>query len=297
MNAIITAATGYTEADIQVFLRSVERNCRNTKVFIIVNKRDRETIADLRSKYQCVDFLPIRKKVPWRGGIYIGPPFSPIFRCLNTRDYSSTNSIKKALGRYSLHILIERFFIALQLVQDHRDSFTNILLTDSRDIIIQSDPFSLIDGKLTSGFEEETIGNCPGNSSWIKRIYGKDVLSQMFDRRIVCAGVTLGPTKEVENYLNEMCSEMWRCLPKIIWSAGFDQGIHNYLIFKEKFPIELTDNRQGIIATLHYEKPLNILKDPATGLVKIHGSYPAIVHQYDRHPDLVKLIKESPAFQ
>jgi hypothetical protein len=150
---------------------------------------------------------------------------------------------------------------------------------------------SLFNEKLISGVEERTIGNCPYNSGWIKRIYGQDVLTQMSDSRIVCSGVTLGPGKEVENYLSEMCSEIWRYLPQIASEGGFDQGIHNHLIFEGKIPLDPTDNREGFIATLGYEKPINILKQPANGLVQVHGNYPAIVHQYDRHPDLAEFLK------
>jgi hypothetical protein len=294
-NAIITAATGYTEADLQVFLRSVERNCRNTKVFLIVYKRDRETIASLRSKYQFLEFVSIRKKVMPRGK-YLGritrQLLNPIFSYLSTKDHSSINHLSKALGMYPLYISIERYFIALQLVRAYGNSFSNILLTDSRDVVIQSDPFSLIDEKLVSGLEERTIGSCPWNSSWIKKVYGEDVLSQMLDRRIVCSGVTLGPTKEVENYLSEICSEIWGCLPRINFTRGGDQSIHNHLIFKGKIALDLTDNREGLIATLHYEQPANIIKEPANGLVQLYGNLPAIIHQYDRHRGLAEFIRE-----
>jgi hypothetical protein len=59
------------------------------------------------------------------------------------KDYSCVDPWSKALGRYPLRIAIERYFIALELVRAYGDSFSNVLLTDSRDVIIQSDPFSL----------------------------------------------------------------------------------------------------------------------------------------------------------
>ena len=45
MNAIITAATGYSEADLQPFLRSVDRACPGTKVFLIAYNRDHVEIG------------------------------------------------------------------------------------------------------------------------------------------------------------------------------------------------------------------------------------------------------------
>jgi hypothetical protein len=291
MNAIIAAAAGYGEGDLRVFLRSVERNCRKTKVFLIVYDRDRETIASLGSKYEFLEFVPIRNRIRLirLGFRYLR--FSLIARYLSVKDYSSINRLTEVLGRYPLNISVERYFVALELVRAYRNSFSNVLLTDSRDVIIQSDPFSLINEKLVSGVVETTIGTSRANSDWIKKIYGEDILTQMSDRRTVCSGVTLGPSEEVENYLSEMCSEIWRYLPRITYRFGFDQGFHNYLIFEGKFPIDLTDNREGFIATLGHEKPINILKEPATGLVQVHGVHPAIVHQYDHHPDLVEFLK------
>jgi hypothetical protein len=288
MNAIIASATGYTEADLQVFLSSIERSCKKSKVFLILYKQDREYIKNLQDKYEFLKFVFVRKKIKRAIRLY-----RQIARYLSTKDYSSIDPLLVVIGRYPLHISIDRYFIALQLINAYGDSFSNVLLTDSRDVVIQRDPFSLIDRKLVSGLEEKNIGSCPINSIWIKELYGEGILNKMSDRRIVCSGVTLGPTREVKNYLSKMCSEIWKCLPQITVCGGFDQGIHNHLVFEEKIPFDLTDNRRGLIATLGYENPINILKEPASRLVKMHDEYPAIVHQYDRHSDLVIFFKES----
>jgi hypothetical protein len=84
-----------------------------------------------------------------------------------------------------------------------------------------------------------------------------------------------------------MCREIWRCLPKVASSEGYDQGIHNYLIYSGKISLELTENSTGIIATLQYENPGNILIDAVAGVVTVQGQAPAIIHQYDRHHSLL----------
>jgi hypothetical protein len=187
--------------------------------------------------------------------------------------------------------MLERFFFALEIVRANRDSLENVLLSDSRDVVFQGNPFGHIDGHIVSGLEENTIGHCEINSSWIKQISGKDIHASMSNDRIVCAGVTLGPVGEVEKYLVEMCREIWRCLPKVALVAQFDQGIHNYLIYSGRARVGLTDNRDGIIATLHHEKPSNILLDSASGAVSVHGKKPIILHQYDRHRNLAAFVK------
>jgi hypothetical protein len=55
MNAIITAATGYSEADLQPFLRSVDRACPDSTIFLIVYKRDLPQVEALRGQLPFVD--------------------------------------------------------------------------------------------------------------------------------------------------------------------------------------------------------------------------------------------------
>jgi hypothetical protein len=188
--------------------------------------------------------------------------------------------------------MLERFFIALEVIQTHRNSFANVLLTDSRDVVLQENPFGRIAQRLVSGLEEKTIGDCSTNSGWITQVYGSNVHATLSNRRIVCAGVTLGPARKVEQYLVAMCREIWKCLPTVALIAQYDQGIHNYLIYNGRIDLELTDNRSGIIATLHYEDPRNIQMDHTAGIVTVQGKAPAIIHQYDRHNNLAAFLKE-----
>jgi hypothetical protein len=196
------------------------------------------------------------------------------------------------VGRYSLHIMLERFFLAHEILRAHRHLLDNVLLTDSRDVILQRDPFAAFNGNLVSGLEEKTIGDCPINSRWIQDVYGNRVHAELSDRPVVCAGVTLGSARAVEEYLLEMCREIWRRLPKVALIAQYDQGIHNYLIHRDRIKVELADNRSGLIATLHYEDPASIATDGLEGVITVHGKAPAIVHQYDRHRHLAAFVNE-----
>jgi hypothetical protein len=287
MNAIITAATGYSDADLQPFLVSVARACPRAKVFLIVYKRDRVRVERLRDKYPFIEPVYVPHKLNRGGRVYRW-----IARHFIVDDYATCGSLWKTLGKYSLHIALERFFLALELVQAHRDAFNNILLTDSRDVVLQQDPFGRIGHNLVSGLEEKTVGDCALNSGWIRHLYGTNVHTRMSHSRIVCSGVTLGPIVEVEKYLLEMCSEIWKCLSKVALLAQYDQGIHNYLIYNGRVNVELTDNQAGIIATLHHEDPSNIQLDAAAGVVIVQEKPPTIVHQYDRHRDLVAFFRQ-----
>jgi hypothetical protein len=89
-----------------------------------------------------------------------------------------------------------------------------------------------------------------------------------------------------------MCGEIWKCLSKVALIAQYDQGIHNYLIYSGRVNLELTDNQTGIIATLHHEDPSNIQTDAAAGVAIVQGQPPAIIHQYDRHRNLVAFFRQ-----
>lgn len=291
MNLIITAATGYQAEQLFPFLNSIERNCKSVRVFMIVYKKDIQAVNTLRNRYPFLEFTTIAQK---------SKVAVKLFRLVNDQleasGYLSTSSSLESLRRYFLHIAIERYFIALNIVKSCGDSISNVLLTDSRDVLIQGDPFALIDGSLVSGLEAEqmTIESCSINSSWIRTLYGKDGLSKIGGRRIVCSGVTMGPTQAIEKYLVEMCNEIETYLPKVASSDSIDQGIHNYLIGTGRISIETVDNTSGLIATLGYEKSFAISQDQSTGLIRVYDKYPAIVHQYDRHSALETMDFKSP---
>jgi len=286
VDVIISAATGYSEKDLHPFLRSIESSCSSSKLFLIVQKRDRVVMENLSRTFPFLQPVYTGWKFN-RGGII----FRTIARSVIRDDFSIRGPSWIALGRYPLHIMLERFFFALDLVRAYRHEFDNVLLTDSRDVVLQKNPFEFINGRVLSGLEEQCIGRCALNSEWLRHLYGNEVCEILSNRNIICAGVTMGPVREIEQYLTQMCGEIWRCLYKVAMAAQYDQGIHNYLIYKGSVSAELTSNQEGIIATLHHENPSNIQTNESSSAVIVQGKLPAIVHQYDRHRNLQDFVR------
>lgn len=283
MNLIITAATGYQAKQLFPFLDSIHKNCRNTKVVIIIYEKDAQTRSILKERYPFVEFINFSSR-----NKFIVKFFRIINNQLEVRSYLSDNRSIKALQYNFLHIALKRYFIALDVVRNHKNSVANVLLADSRDVLLQADPFELVKDEVVSGLESErmTIGKCATNSNWIKQIYGKEGLSKLENQRIICSGVSLGSVDKIEEYLVEMCREMEDKLPKIASSDSIDQGIHNYLSNIGRITISTVDNREGFIATLGYEDPTVFEKDEKTKMIRVYDKFPAVVHQYDRHPSL-----------
>ena len=287
MNAIITAATGYSQEDLQPFLDSVERTCPHSRLFLIVFRHDAARVEMLRARYPFIEavydnYQPKRgiRLSRWIARHFIG------------QDYANCHPFWRSVGTYLLHITLKRYFLALKILRESGGSFAKLLLTDSRDVLLQEDPFDRIGDRLVSGVEEKTIGDCPHNSYWIEQIYGPAVLNRVSHCKIVCSGVTVGPVYKMEPYLVAMCAEMWKHLAKVAASPFFDQGIHNYLIYGQRVRLELTENLDGMIATLFYEDRSNIQTDAATGRFVVREKLPAIVHQYDRHADLAGFVRQ-----
>lgn len=250
---------------------------------MLIFRRDQQNFRALRNQYPFLDFFYISDQLKLTTKI-----FRLANRQMTTRISSANSPILKPLRLHFLHVAIKRYLIALDIVRNYGNAITNVLLTDSRDVLIQQNPFPLIQDRLICGLEAETmtIKSCPINSAWIKSLYGEEGLRRLGDRPIVCSGVTMGSAQVIEHYLSEMCNEIGHHLPNAASSDGIDQGIHNYLIGTDKITPTTVNNRSGIIATLGYEQPSAISQDLETGCIKVYGKYPAIVHQYDRHPKL-----------
>lgn len=283
MDLIITAATGYNAEQLLPLLNSVERNCKTAKVLMIIHNKDTETENLLSNRYPFLEFTRVARK-----NKIVTKLFRTANAFLESQNLLSNSPSLASLRRSFLHVAIERYFIALDLVRAYGDSASNVLLTDSRDVLIQKDPFALLDSDLATGLESEgmTINSCSINSSWIRFLYGNEGLEKLGDRQIICSGVTIGSARAIEKYLVEMCKEIENHLPKVVSSNSIDQGIHNYLIATGRVSIDAVNNKSGLIATLGYEKPPVLSKDQSTGLICVHHTYPAIVHQYDRHSAL-----------
>ena len=98
-------------------------------------------------------------------------------------------SIKTSINKK--RIQFKRYKIYLEFLKDKK--FDNILLCDSRDIYFQNDPFKY-DYKKTINFflEDHIIKDCPYNSNWILKTYGKSKFDMMSKKTILCSGTVLG---------------------------------------------------------------------------------------------------------
>jgi hypothetical protein len=172
---------------------------------------------------------------------------------------------------------IRRFFLYYRHLRSHGHAYENVMLTDVRDVIFQDDPFAFDIGGVLNCYLEDmgaTLGTEPYNRRWLRTAFGDAVADELRDRPIVCAGVTIGPTALVVDYLRVMVDHLLR-LP--VQTTGLDQAVHNYLLHSKRVPSALlVPNGNGTVATLGIT--------PADEVGPLLGA--AVLHQYDRHPEL-----------
>ena len=189
-----------------------------------------------------------------------------------------------------LPIYIQRFFLYKSFLEQ-KDDIGQVMLTDVRDVIFQDNPFSICGTNNLHCFEEDSsvpLLKCPINTAWILQAYGIQGLDAIGDNSIICAGVTIGSYKNICQYLEKLCKELLK-LPHI-W--GIDQAAHNFLI-RSGIIINkrVYANESGPVYTLAYVKPENI-KINENGFLINDAGVPCVVHQYDRHPFLEKILRE-----
>ena len=103
--------------------------------------------------------------------------------------------VEKELKKYQVIIIktkifkkaiqFKRYEIFLEFLKNK--NYNNILCCDSRDIYFQSNPFNFnFKGKINFFLEDKQIKECPYNSNWIIKTYGKKVFNNIGNKTILC---------------------------------------------------------------------------------------------------------------
>jgi hypothetical protein len=189
-------------------------------------------------------------------------------------------------------VVLARFFLYLNYVLDIPPPArpSHIILTDVRDVIFQRDPAQLIPDvpHLAVGMEGPTIAQCSLNSEWVRNSYGTDILESMSAAPISCAGVTIGTYTAIRDYLTEMVEQLL-VLPTADF-LGPDQAAHNYLLYHGYLPrCQRLENGRSALLTLSARSSVDL--DESGTVLNVDGSVPTIVHQFDRHPELERLLR------
>lgn len=238
---VLGAAYGYRPKDLFPFVISLRRHYRGDVLFI-TDTLDQE-FTDFYNNYNIITFD-------------IGNAFA---------------------DRWNMQF--ERFNLYQHVIETYFEDTERILLTDTRDVIFQDDPFCYkAEAELEFFHEPQLYSKCACNANWIRERYGNDEYEKLKEKWIICSGTTMGSRQGILAYINAMVTEIGNQPkgPQIL-----DQPIHAHLIYQGTFPdYRLYQNGEGPISTLHHQLILNI--DRQGQLRNKDGSVIPVLHQWDR---------------
>lgn len=260
-NLILGAAVGYTWDDLKILIKSL-RKFSNCRVILIFENSLSDKLQNKFKNYN-IDYFIYKEK--------------------NKKNIPGLINSKSDVGqrRYEMYEFV---------LESIKKKPNKILLTDTRDVVFQSDIFKYnLKRSLNFFLESEKILNDPRNVRWLKRTVGEQVFNKIKNNLISCSGTTLGNFEEIMNYIRLMKKKLYffpykRPLRHIISLKNvepYDQGIHNYLIYSKFFKdVECHKNNVSIICTTAYMKNFRFNKEGQ--LLNDQDEIYSAIHQYDR---------------
>ena len=250
-NVIISIIKGYSWNLIKPFFISLlEANIKNCDLIMFVENLSEETL----------------NKIKLCGAI--------------SKDLPMKNLGFQDLVKY-------RWKIISDFLKENKDKYNLVFATDVRDVVFQKDIFQYYENsKPFIGFtlEDITLRN-PVNKNWVKQFCTSNrQYTKIADERVICGGTIIS---SVDKFI-EFSDILWETISER--SNIIDQGAINYLIYYKKIlndSVVITNNH-GPIMTICVTKRNKISLDSDNNVLNFDGKIAAVVHQYDRKPDIVR---------
>ncbi len=282
-NLIISAVHDLEYDKMAPFLESLRQTGSTARVHLFVSNvsaRSREKMEALGGvTTQVFNFLHFRRRRPL---LLVWPLWKKI---LASRDLAG----KCRLALPVFQFVALRHVLAYEFLLGRQDEFENVLLTDSRDVYFQRDPFSDNLGPGLHCFLEartQIVETCRSNSKMVRTAFGPEVLAELAKAPVSCAGATLGDLQSVLAYEKTMIELL--CTIQEMTQSN-DQGVHNYLIQKQLVPgIQVHDNYSSSVFTAGCEPTSAIRLNERDEIIREDGTPYPILHQHDRHPEILK---------
>ena len=149
-----------------------------------------------------------------------------------------------ASTRHPLHLESQRWLRYAGFLEQAASSDLNALaVSDSLDVVFQDDPFARLlqpnEMRRIRFFSERqhTIGTQPLNYGWVDATYGREMVTNLSNRSVSCAGFTIGGATAMRAYIRLMAQEIYARVRPLRWNLlgpnfyrGLDQGVHNVAV-------------------------------------------------------------------
>lgn len=261
-NAILGAVEGYDYAVLRPFISSLRATRYAGDIVLFHNRVDDRTLRRLRK--HGVVLVPFSETFP-----YMEPALA------------AHNRWSEKQQSQRLEVTSFRHIIAYCYLMAYPGRYQYVMLTDTRDVIFQKNPFDFsIDGKLCYFTEREGISiGQKVETRWIRHAFGPATAYRLSEKPIVSAGITIGPMESIIAHLEQMIEAIFECpAPEF----GTDQAVLNVIAHERPLPgTVLFENNNGPIMHLNLED--SVRKNPAGLVINARGDVPNVVHQHDRH--------------
>jgi hypothetical protein len=271
---------------VRPFLSSIQEALPNSETVLFVKDQD-ETFGENTKTTVPLDhkLRTWLRKLP-RGQLTASKLFIRLSRFLPKAIIDRRSQIFKTVG---YGVAVARYFWYRDYLRTiSLDSDTYLILSDTRDVILQGSPFLASNSQtmLSCGEEPIAMKDCPINREWYRDLYGEVGLSKISEQRVLCSGFTMGSSSVITRYLDELCDAVKMLSTSIAWRNGLDQAVHNQILrygtIANCLNAESADGK--IIATMHHVSSKNFsIRDNA--ITNAAAEKIAVVHQYDRHEE------------
>ena len=188
----------------------------------------------------------------------------------------------------NVSIINIRWKMYIDYLKEKKNEYNLVLHTDVGDTFFQRDVFQYYkdyEPFLGVAIEDETL-NEKVDKQWVIDFAGEEIHKKIQNERLICVGQIWGTLDKFLQF-SIIFWEKLKTYPKAI-----EQGIGNYLFYYEKIFKDclIKSDNFGPIMTIGLTKRNNIIFDSEYNILNFRGEIASLVHQYDRKPDIVRIV-------
>jgi hypothetical protein len=237
-------------------------------------------VESLRATGYTGDVIMLTGRLQWRLKAYL--------RRHGVRPYPHW-STRRLHGPIQAH-RFERF---AKVLQEAAGRYDQVIVSDVKDVLFQQHPFAGIASPGCRFYLEAapwTFATEPTNRRWAKLFLAAEEFAAITPCRISCCGVVLGDAKNATGYLTRLAGYLQALPRELRLEGGADTVIHNKMAhLTHEVPGTIIENDEHV-ATMGISPPGTYVAG-TDGLIRTaDGRLPAILHQYDRVPDIARVI-------
>jgi hypothetical protein len=249
---VLGAAVGMTVAQVRIFIESLRRAGYGGPVVMLVGPFDRRLATYLRQN-------GVMPRPVW----YVRRLHGPIHAY--------------------------RYELFARYLREQAAGFDEVLISDVRDVAFQAHPFAAMlnqDCHFCLEGAAKTIGNEPTNMLYMRLFLQPAQVEALAPHRISCCGVLLGGMPAVSTYLDRMTAYLAAVPLNVRRKIGADTAFHNLMAHvTREVPATIVENNV-VVATMGIEPASVYVAGPDGRICTRGGHLPAILHQYDRIPEI-----------